>query len=760
MAKKLTHEKSENTIQESEPKLQVLKEKLHQEKETRGRAEELLKESEEKYRSMMEAMLDPVYICSSDFRVEYMNPAMIQRTGREAIGEPCYKVINAFDEKCPWCVFEKIQHKKESSLVEIASPKDGNYYLVSQYPIMNDDGSVSKMTIYRDITKRKQAEDALREVNDELEKRVEERTAELVKADEALKLKTEEHAHAKRAVEDAHAYSEGIVNTVRDPLIVLDHELKVVFANRSYFKVFRLTPAQIQDKEFYTINNKQWDFPQLRSLLENILLKKTFFENFEIGHSFENMGHRIFHLNGRQIYSKEKEEKFILISFEDVTERVLLKKESLKEEKRHKEAEQLALLGHWELDIKTNSLYWSDEIYRMFEVESLEFGSNYDAFLSKIHPDDRELVDKAYSSSVENKTVYDLIHRLLFKGGRVKYVHEKCITKYDEDGNPLRSLGTVQDITERMYTGGGFSGIVGRDPRMKELFETIKDLADVNVPVLIQGESGTGKELVAAAIHNEGTRGKKPFVPVNCSALPEGLLESELFGHVKGSFTGAMRDKKGRFELADGGTLFLDEVADLPKFVQSKLLRVLQEGTFERVGDEKTISVDVRIVSAANRDLKREVEKGNFRDDLYYRISVVPIHMPPLRKRRNDIPALAEAFLEKAAQEGQISEGISRDALAILIDYTWPGNVRELQSAIRFALVKSKGRIIKPEHLPKDLMANTSFQPSRGPSSKLSPDNVKMALAQTGGNKSKAAKSLGVGRATLYRFLSENQHVL
>ena len=205
----------------------------------------------------------------------------------------------------------------------------------------------------------------------------------------------------------------------------------------------------------------------------------------------------------------------------------------------------------------------------------------------------------------------------------------------------LEDMTELNTLRRRLKTEQSFSGIVGNDAKMNELFETIRQVAEVNVPILVQGESGTGKELVASAIHNEGPRANKPFVPVNCGALPEGLLESELFGHVKGAFTGALRDKKGRFELAHGGTLFLDEVADLTKVVQAKLLRVLQEGVFERVGDEKTISVDVRIISAANRDLKQEVKKGNFRDDLYYRLSVVPIIMPPLRERKTPFPELA-----------------------------------------------------------------------------------------------------------------------
>ncbi|MES0447370.1 MAG: sigma 54-interacting transcriptional regulator, partial [Desulfobacterales bacterium] len=268
----------------------------------------------------------------------------------------------------------------------------------------------------------------------------------------------------------------------------------------------------------------------------------------------------------------------------------------------------------------------------------------------------------------------------------------------------------IEEITElsrlrhRLRTEQSFAGIIGCDVRMQELFEIMREVTEVDVTVLIQGESGTGKELVAAAIHNEGPRANKPFVPVNCGALPEGLLESELFGHVKGSFTGALRDKKGRFELAHGGTLFLDEVADLTKVVQAKMLRVLQEGTFERVGDEKTITSDVRIISAANRDLKREMERGNFRDDLYYRLNVVPIYMPPLRERKNDIPLLIDHFLDRIIKdELQNPPDISDDAMSQMMDYHWPGNVRELENAIQFAIVKCKGREILPDDLPLEL---------------------------------------------------------
>ena len=335
----------------------------------------------------------------------------------------------------------------------------------------------------------------------------------------------------------------------------------------------------------------------------------------------------------------------------------------------------------------------------------------------------------------------------------------------DDSGSFAGVIASFRDVTDlvglRIKVGdlNGFAGIIGRDPEMLQIYGQIRDLGINDYPVHISGETGTGKELVAAAIHNESRRGGNPFVPVNCAALPEGTLESELFGHVQGAFTGAVRDKKGRFELAHGGTLFLDEVADLPMAVQAKLLRVLQEGTFERVGAERSTSVDVRIISATNRDLKREVEKGNFRHDLYYRINVVPIHVPPLRKRKDDIHLLVEHFFNEACKEGQASSGFSKDAMAVMKDYPWPGNVRELQSAIRFALVKSRGRTIRPHHLPIELTKWQRVRPSRGPTRKLDPGIVQAALTQSGGNKAKAARLLGVGRATLYRFLGDFPNV-
>jgi transcriptional regulator with PAS, ATPase and Fis domain len=303
----------------------------------------------------------------------------------------------------------------------------------------------------------------------------------------------------------------------------------------------------------------------------------------------------------------------------------------------------------------------------------------------------------------------------------------------------------------------GFQGIIGRERAMRKLFDAIRTVAPTPAPVLIQGESGTGKELVAQAIHRESPRAESHFVPFNCGALPDGLIESELFGHVKGAFTGAIRDKKGRFELAHGGTLFLDEIGELKPDLQVKLLRVLEAGRLERVGGETTLSVDVRVISATNRNLEEEVSRKRFREDLYYRLCVMPIFTPPLRDRRGDIPLLVRFFLSRFnEQDGFSASDVSEEALHLLGEHSWPGNVRELQNAVQYALVQSRGEMINPGHLPPSIRWPTELYGIRKRDAGLTGVRVRQALREAEGNKKRAAQVLGVSRSTLYRFLSRN----
>lgn len=304
------------------------------------------------------------------------------------------------------------------------------------------------------------------------------------------------------------------------------------------------------------------------------------------------------------------------------------------------------------------------------------------------------------------------------------------------------------------------SSIIGRSPEMQKIFELIRRVAPTKASILITGESGVGKELVADAIHNLSPRAEKPFIKVHCAALAESLLESELFGHEKGSFTGAQARKKGRFELAHEGTLFLDEIGDINQNVQIKILRVLQEKRFERVGGEDTLEVDVRLVAATNKDLKEEISKGAFREDLYYRLNVVNLHVPPLRDRKDDIPLLAGAFLNEFAQDNAKNiEGFDPKARAALYSYSWPGNVRELRNCIESAVVMASGKLLTFDDLPPGVRTSAEEQIIRvPPGSSLAEAEkilIRETLASQNGNKSRTAEILGIGRKTLYQKIQD-----
>lgn len=341
-----------------------------------------------------------------------------------------------------------------------------------------------------------------------------------------------------------------------------------------------------------------------------------------------------------------------------------------------------------------------------------------------------------------------------------------CASPLKFGSNRLGIL-TIEDITNLKSilpprSEEGFRGIICNDDKMKALCETVKQISQTDAPVLIQGESGTGKELVALAIHKESRRAQDRFVTVNCGALPQGLLESELFGHVKGAFTGALNDKKGRFELADSGTIFLDEVAELSPEMQVKFLRVLQDGSFEKVGATKSQKANVRVISATNVNLEKAVAQGTFRRDLYYRLCVIPVTIPPLRERRSDIELLAKHFLKEFGEASyHTSVELSPETVSIFKSHDWPGNCRELQNVIQFALVKCQGDEIEPEHLPATIFANENYGFVRQRRlSKLNQKRVIEALQKAGGNKRRAAEFLGVSRSTLYRFFDKQKEDL
>jgi two-component system response regulator HydG len=363
---------------------------------------------------------------------------------------------------------------------------------------------------------------------------------------------------------------------------------------------------------------------------------------------------------------------------------------------------------------------------------------------------------------------------LVKKGGAALPFLKNAAILRDEAGRILGAVETLTDLSEisardrvicrlrrELHREDAFHGILGRSPAMLQLFQLLASAAASEAPVVLYGESGTGKELAATALHRLSPRAKGPFIKVNSAALNESLLESELFGHVKGAFTGADRTRVGRFEAAHQGSIFLDEIGDLPMATQAKLLRVLQEKIIEKVGDHRPIPVNVRIITATNQDLQLLMEQGRFREDLFFRINVIPIHLPPLRERREDIPLLVEHFLERnAAKTQKPITGLSREALEIFYGYGWPGNVRELINVMDYAFVLCNEGVILPEHLPAQLTGKRPAparyrRPVTAGPQRISREELLEALQAARGKKTRAAAMLGVSRVTLWKWLKE-----
>lgn len=472
---------------------------------------------------------------------------------------------------------------------------------------------------------------------------------------------------------------DNIMGSIREPIVVLDSDLKVVKANYSFYQTFSMKPDVTEGFLIYDLGNLQWNIPALRKLLEDILPGNSAFHDFEMEHEFETIGRKIMHLNARRIYTKSNQTQLILLAIEDVTER---------------------------------------ENYKR-NLEALVNERTAELIVAREDAEERKQVAESALSEI------------------------KQLKKHLEAERAY--------LQEEIKLENNHESIIGQSDGLKYVLYKVEQIAGSKTIALVLGETGTGKELVARAIHDLSPRKNRALVKVNCAALPSNLIESELFGHEKGSFTGSLSKHLGRFEVANGSTLFLDEIGELPIGLQAKLLRVIQDGEFERVGSSRTIKVDTRIIAATNRNLEEEVRNGNFREDLWYRLNVFPITLPPLRDRMDDIPMLVDFYVKKISRRmGKKIELIPESVMNVLQTYPWPGNVRELENVLERAVINSSGPKLRlADELKKRSMGVRIINKTL---EAVERDYILQTLEQTGwkvGGKNSASEILGLDRSTL-----------
>ena len=476
----------------------------------------------------------------------------------------------------------------------------------------------------------------------------------------------------------------------------------------------------------------------------------------------------------------------------DITDRKLAENGLLESEEKFRQIAENIRDVFWMMDLNEGRILYVSAAYETM------FGRPMDALYERggewedaVHPDDREALRKARGDARKGDA-YDALYRIRRNDGRERWIHDRGFPIRDDRDVPYRLVGIAEDVTElkesedalresegrlaealrhsedrvvqledQVRDRQSLERLVGKSAAMLDVYRRARLAAQSDVTVLVTGESGTGKELVASAIHSLSARRQKPYVAVNCTAIPEALLESEIFGHVKGAFTGATRDRLGLLQAAEAGTLFLDEIGDMPPALQAKLLRVLQERTYRRVGDEREVRCDVRIVAATNRDLPSAVATGAMREDFFYRIRVFQIAMPPLRVRRDDIPLLVGHLVEELSrQTGRKIRGVSAAAMKLLLTHEWPGNVRELRNALEHAFVTVQGDTLRETDLPPEILAEHAG-PAAADRGSLSAEGqverkrLEDALRRSDGNRTKAAKLLGVSRVTLWKRMQK-----
>jgi PAS domain S-box-containing protein len=583
----------------------------------------------------------------------------------------------------------------------------------------------------------------------------------------------------------------GLLNLTHDTVFVRDMNDVITYWNRGAEERYGWTREEAVGKVFHQL--MQTIFPVALEEINTALLRTERWEG-ELVHLKRDGTQVIVESRWSMLQDEQGRPLAILETNNDITERKRVEDALRKSESYLVEAQRLTHTGSWAFCPSTpERSYWSSEYYRIYGYDPAKDPARRSAVLERLHPDDRARVDRKFKEAIHKKTDFENDFRIILPDGTEKHLHGIVHPIVDPGGEVVEFVGTSMDVTEQYQNRATlekafeeirglkdqlykenlalrdevdrtsmFEEIVGTSTAMRAVLSRIAKVAPTDSTVFITGETGTGKELIARAVHKRSHRSGRAFVSANCAAMAPSLISSELFGHEKGAFTGAMQRRLGRFELADGGTIFLDEVGELPPDTQAALLRVLQEREFERVGGEQSIQVDVRVIAATNRDLKAAKASGAFREDLFYRLNVFPIEVPPLRERKDDILVLLEYFVKRfASRTGKNIRSIDKKTLELFQSYSWPGNIRELQNVIERSVILSSGDVFSVDEswLSKESAQMASpplaSQPVNGePRDEL--EIIKAALAESRGRvsgPSGAAAKLGVPPSTLeYRI--------
>jgi PAS domain S-box-containing protein len=605
-------------------------------------------------------------------------------------------------------------------------------------------------------------------------------------------LRNEEQEHVEEELRRQKAHFEKLFELAPEAIVLRDAENRVLRANREFTKLFGFTIEE-----------------SLGRNISDLIVPEGMWEESERLREALNRGERV----NAELVRRRKDGSLLNVSFtaapvavdggppeiygiyRDITERKRNEDALRRSEAYLAEAQRMSHSGSWARTVPGGEVYWSQESYRIFGLDPLRIKPTHKIFLNRTHPDDQAALEQATRQAILDRNHYEADFRIIREDGTIRHIHTVGHPVINAPGELVEFVGTHIDVTESLQARVAlekafeeikalkdelyqenvalrqeigetamFEEIVGKSDALRDVLKQVEAVASTDSTVIIYGETGTGKELIARAIHNLSSRRDNAFVKLNCASIPTGLLESELFGHERGAFTGAIAQRIGRFELANRGTIFLDEIGEVPLELQPKLLRVLQEREFERLGSSRTLRSEARLIAATNRDLSKMVEAQTFRADLFYRLNVIPILLPPLRERPEDVPLLVQHFAELFSRRmNKAIQTIPTETMSAMVHYDWPGNVRELQNVIERAVILSTGGILK---VPLSDLRNTGSArarhaeketfPKRSDAAPPDRDRVLEALREAGGRvggATGAAARLGMKRTTLIAYM-------